>query len=108
MLTLTDARQHLGIDTEDDALVNANVQRALSAAVQTVLGAVGDDFETYIPADPRFDELVLHYLQEIYENRGTTSARAANAAQAWVFSVEEQLRLALRRAKRAASEEAGS
>ena len=104
MVTIDDARMYLGIDVTDDAIVNANVQRALDTARATVLGAVGDDIETYLPGDKRFDQLVLEYTDDIYNNRGTTSAKASNARHAWIFAMEEQLRLALRIAKREAAE----
>lgn len=97
--TLSELRRYCGIDIDDDELINANLTRALAAAHSLVLGAVGDDIEDYLPGDPRLDELTLAYAQELYSSRGI-SAKAANAQQAWIFSLEEQLRLELRRAKR--------
>lgn len=103
MVTVDELREYIGIDVSDDPLINANLNRALRAAHELVLGAVGRDIETYLPGDPRLTALELEYGSEIYNNRGTTSAKAANAQYAWIFTMEEQLRLDLRRRKREAA-----
>lgn len=101
MPTINDALLYLGIDYTDDT-VTANVTRALIAARQTVLGAVGDDVDTYLPDDPRVTELILIYMEDLYSQRGA-SAKVKNATRKLVLSMESQLRLELARAK----EEAG-
>lgn len=102
MPTLHDALQHLGIDYED-TVVSANVQRALNTAIKTMHGAVGADVETYLPDDPRIDELVLIYTDDLYSERGV-SAKVSNATRLLVSTMELQLRLELARAKAAAND----
>jgi hypothetical protein len=100
MPTIDEALQHLGIDYADE-MVTANVQRALASARRRVLGAVGDDVETYLPDDERVEQLVLLYTQENYDARDA-SAKEINARRRLTDDLELQLRLELRRAKAAA------
>lgn len=100
MPTINEALQHLGIDYADE-MVTANVQRALASAKRRVLGAVGDDVETYLPDDERVTQLVLLYTQENYDARDA-SAKEINARRRLTDDLELQLRLELRRAKAAA------
>lgn len=100
-VTLEDARTYMGIDVTDDAMVNANVTRALNTAEKTMLGAVGDDVRVYLPNDPRVDELVLVYTDDLYSERGVSS-KVSHATRLLVGSIELQLRLELARAKEAA------
>lgn len=100
MPTIDEALQHLGIDYADE-MVTANVQRALTSARRRVLGAVGDDVETYLPDDERVTQLVLLYTQENYDARDA-SAKEINARRRLTDDLELQLRLELRRAKTAA------
>ena len=99
MVTLEDAKAHLRIDEDDsDDMVNTNVQRALSAARQRMLGAVGSDIETYLPEDPRIDQLVLIYTQENYDG-SSLSEKEIRALKHLREDLEPQLRLDLRDAK---------
>ncbi len=100
MVTIDEALQHLGIDYADE-MVTANVQRALASAHRRMLGAVGDDVETYLPDDERVEQLVLLYTQENYDARDA-SAKEINARRRLTDDLEMQLRLELRRAKAAA------
>lgn len=100
MPTIDEALQHLGIDYAD-AMVTANVLRALTSAHRRMLGAVGEDVETYLPADERVTQLVLLYTQENYDARDA-SAKEANARRRLTNDLELQLRLELHRAKVAA------
>lgn len=100
MPTIDEALQHLGIDYADE-MVTANVQRALASAYRRVLGAVGDDVESYLPNDERVEQLVLLYTQENYDARDA-SVKEANARRRLTDDLELQLRLELRRAKTAA------
>lgn len=102
MLTTIDALQHLGIDYADD-MVQANVTRALNDAKAYLQSAVGDDVFDLLPEDPKVERLVLTYLQEIYDERGTTSAKAGNAKREMVHSMEWQLRLELARKREEAA-----
>lgn len=95
--TLDEALQHLGYDETDEA-VNANATRALATAKQTLLGAVGDDVEFYLPDDPRAAELVLMYLDDLWDERGT-SAKVSGSTRRLTQTLELQLRLELRRKK---------
>lgn len=101
MLTVIDALQHLGIDYADD-MVQANVARALSDAESYLMGAVGADVFQLMGDDPRVDRLTLTYLDDLYDERGT-SAKAGSAKRDMIHSMEWQLKLELIR-KRGAAE----
>ena len=101
MPTIEEALEHLGYD-ETDEVIRRDVTRDLAAATRTLLGAIGDDVEKYLPADPRVKELALMYLDDIHDERGT-SAKVSGSIRRIVNTMETQLRLELRRAK----EEAG-
>lgn len=103
MVNLEDALLYLGYDAADtaDAVLSANVTRQMATARQMLLGAVGQDVETYLPEDPRMDELLLIYLDDLHTNRGR-SAKEANALRRSVHDMEQQLRVELARAKEAA------
>lgn len=98
MVNLEDALKYLGIDDTDE-MINTNVSRALSSARLTLKGAVGDDIDVYLPDDPRADELTLKYMADLYDNRGL-GGKAANADHAMTNTLETQLRMELRRARR--------
>lgn len=97
MLTVSDALAYMGIDYADD-MVTANVTRALATAVQVLHGAVGEDVGTYLPDDPRVEELVLIYTDDLYSDRGV-SAKVSGATRRLVADMELQLRLELRQAR---------
>lgn len=97
MPTIEEALQYLGIDYAD-ALVTANVTRALNSAKKILHGSVGEDVETYLKDDARTKELILIYLDDLYSDRGV-SAKTSNATRRLVAAMELQLRLELRRAK---------
>lgn len=90
---IDDALEHLGIDEADEA-VSRNVARALAAAQHTLYGAVGEDVEQYMPDDPRAAELVLMYLDDLYDERGV-SAKVSGATRHLLQTLELQLRLEL-------------
>jgi len=98
-VSLEDARAYRGIDYPDD-LTDIRIMRALSAARATLLGAVGEDLEAFLPDDPRADELILIYFDDLYEQRGVT-AKVSGATRRVVFDMEQQLKMELRRAKEA-------
>ena len=100
MPTIEDALNYLGIDYTD-AMVEANASRALKAARAAVLGAVGEDVETYLPDDPRVDELTLIFFEDLYSQRGV-SAKVSGATRRLVTDMELQLRMDLRLKKEAA------
>ena len=102
MPTMDEARAYLGIDYTD-AVTDANVSRALATARKTVLGAVGDDVDTYLPDDPRVKELTLIYLDDLYSQRGV-SAKVTGATRRLVSDMEQQLRLELSTAREKAAE----
>lgn len=102
MPTMDEARDYLGIDYTD-AVTDANVSRALATARKTVLGAVGDDVDTYLPDDPRVKELTLIYLDDLYSQRGV-SAKVTGATRRLVSDMEQQLRLELSTARATAAE----
>lgn len=94
MPTYEEALEYLGIDYAD-ALIEANVKRALKTAVATLHGSVGEDVETLMPDDPRIKELVLIFADDLYTNRGV-SAKVSGATRRLVHDMEWQLRLELR------------
>ena len=102
MPTITEALQYLGIDYADE-VVTANVTRALNDAKSYLQSAVGHDIFELLPDDPKVGRLVLTYLQELYDERGTTSAKAGNAKREMIHSMEWQLRLELARKREEAA-----
>lgn len=102
-VTLDDALLYKGIDYPDE-VVNANAMRALAAAEKTVLGAVGEDVDTYLPNDPRVKELMLIYFDDLYSERGQ-NAKVSGATRRLVAGMELQLRMELATAKEKAKEE---
>ena len=100
-VTVQDALDFMNIDYADE-FVTRKATRALATGYATAKGAVGEDVETYLPDDPRFDELVLRRTDEAYNER--ESQGKAGAAESKLISLlETQLRLDLREKK----EEAG-
>ena len=99
-VTIEDARAYMGIDYPDE-LTDIRIMRALQAARTTLLGAVGEDLEAYMPDDPRADELICIYLEDLYNERGV-SAKVSGSVRRSVFDMEQQLRMELRTAKEAA------
>lgn len=104
MPTIEEALLYKGMTPDvyaGDTVVETNATRALKTARQTLLGAVGDDVETFLPADPRIDELVLIYFDDLYSERGV-SAKVTGATRRLVYDMEQQLRLELAAKKEAA------
>lgn len=102
MPTIEDALSYLGIDYADE-MVRSNVTRALTDAKSYLQSAVGADIFELMPDDPKVGRLVLTYLQELYDERSTTSAKAGNAKREMVHSMEWQLRLELARKREEAA-----
>lgn len=99
-VTLEDARAYKGIDYPDD-ITDARITHALAAAKATLFGVVGEDVETYLADDPRADELIYIYFDDLYEQRGV-SAKVSGATRRIVADMEIQLKMELRTAKEAA------
>lgn len=99
-VTLEAARMHKGIDYPDE-VTDARITKALAAARATLLGAVGEDLEDYLADDPRADELILVYFDDLYSERGV-SAKVSGATRRLVVDMELQLKMELRTAKEAA------
>ena len=102
MLTIDDALLHLGYD-EVDEVITRRVKSELAEATGYLRGAVGGDILELLPEDPRVDTLVKAYLDDLHDDRGTTSAKASNAKRELIHSTEWQLRMELARKR----EEAG-
>lgn len=79
-----------------DEFAEANLYRALNAAIMLVRGAVGNDVDALLPYDPRVAELTLIYMDDLYTQRGV-SAKVSNATRQAVASMELQLVLELRK-----------
>lgn len=101
MPTTDEALAYLGIDYADENVL-VNVSRSLKAAYGMLRGSVGDDVSIYLPEDPRVEELIMIYLDDLYSERGVSS-KVSGATRRLVESMETQLRLELRAKK----EEAG-
>lgn len=101
MPTKEDVLAYLGIDYADE-VVTRNVTKAMSAAWQTLLGSVGEDVEKLLPNDPRVEELVKIYTDDLYSERGV-SAKVSNATRNMVSTMEGQLRLELARKREEAA-----
>lgn len=102
MLTLEGALRHLGYDEADDTII-ATVTAELEEANSYLQGAVGDDIFDLLTDDPRVDILQKAYLDDLHDDRGTTSAKAGNAKREMVHSTEWQLRLTLSRKREEAA-----
>lgn len=102
MPTLEEALEYMGIDYADD-VIRRRATRAMASARQVLLGAVGEDVETYLPEDPRIGELILIYTDDLYSERGVR-AKVSNATRNLVANMVLQLKLELSRKK----EEAGA
>lgn len=101
MLTIEDALVHLGHDIDADDITRRKVAACLAAAERTMLGAVGDDVREILPDDPRADELVRIYLDDLYDERGL-SAKVSGAMRRQVQTLEQQLIAERRRALKGA------
>lgn len=102
MLTVIDALDHLGYD-EADAVVTRLVAKELDEARAYMKGAVGKDIFDLMPDDDRVDMLLKAYLDDLHDDRGTTSAKAANAKREMIHSTEWQLRMELARKREEAA-----
>lgn len=95
MLTIEGALQHLGYDEADEVIRN-NVTAELEGAKSYLQGAVGADVFDLLPDHPTADSLLRAYLEEIHDERGTSS-KSSGAKREMVNSQEWQLRLKLAR-----------
>lgn len=103
MVGVNEAKLYLGIDYSDE-LVEANVGRALRSAISRMHGAIGSDVETYLPGDPRIDDLVLIYTRESYDGSNLTE-KERSALKQLRADLEPQLQLELLAAREAAGGE---
>ena len=99
MLTVSDALRHLGYDAEVDVLFDETITKTvtedLEGAKAYLQGAVGTDIFDLLPEDSRVDILLKAYLDDLHDDRGTTSAKANNAKRDMIHSTELQLKLEL-------------
>ena len=88
MLNLREALDYLGIDAEDDMIIN-NIDRQIEVADRHLKAAVGDDY----PADdPRMKEVALMIVGELYDKR-TLSAKEENRINSLARLYMRQIRL---------------
>jgi len=88
MLNLREALDYLGIDAEDDMIIN-NINRQIEVADRHLKAAVGDDY----PADdPRMKEVALMIVSELYDNR-TLSAKEESRIKSLARQYMRQIRL---------------
>lgn len=98
MLKTEDALAHLGYDVADD-VITRRVTAELDEAEAYLQGAVGMDIFDLMPEDPRVNILLKAYLDDLHDNRGTTSAKAGNAKRDMILSIETQLKVELVRVR---------
>lgn len=103
MPTIEDVLAYLGIDYVDED-VTRNVEKAMATARHVLHGSIGEDVEELLPGDPRVEELVKIYTDDLYSERGV-SAKVSNATRQMVNTMEWQLRLELARAREKAGGE---
>ena len=101
-MTVIDALRHLGYD-EVDERISQSVAEDLEGAKAHLKGAVGADIFELMPDDPRITTLLKAYLDDLHDDRGTTSAKANNAKREMIHSDEWQLKLDLIRKRKEAS-----
>lgn len=88
MLNLREALDYLGIDAEDDMIIN-NINRQIEVADRHLKAAVGDDY----PADdPRMKEVALMIVSELYDNR-TLSSKEESRIKSLARQYMRQIRL---------------
>jgi hypothetical protein len=88
VLNLREALDYLGIDAEDDMIIN-NINRQVEVADRHLKAAVGDDY----PADdPRMKEVALMIVSELYDNR-TLSAKEESRINSLARQYMRQIRL---------------
>lgn len=88
MLNLREALDYLGIDAEDDMIIN-NINRQVEVADRHLKAAVGDDY----PADdPRMKEVALMIVSELYDHRAL-SAKEENRINSLARLYMRQIRL---------------
>ncbi len=102
MLTLEGALRHLGYDEVDEVIIE-KVTNELAEANSYLQGAVGEDVLDLLPDDPRVNTLLKAYLDDLHDDKGTTSAKAGNAKRELIHSTEWQLRLTLSRKREEAA-----
>ena len=91
MLNLREALDYLGIDAEDDMIIN-NINRQIEVADCHLKAAVGDDY----PADdPRMKEVALMIVGELYDKR-TLSAKEESRINSLARQYMRQIRLEMR------------
>lgn len=91
MLNLREALDYLGIDAEDDMIIN-NIRRQIEVADRHLKAAVGEDY----PADdPRMKEVALMIVSELYDNR-TLSAKEESRINSLARQYMRQIRLEMR------------
>jgi uncharacterized phage protein (predicted DNA packaging) len=96
MPTVEDFLRYLGYD-QTDAMIQKNATSALEDAKAYVQGALGEDAFELLPNNPKLNRLVKVYAKDLYDERGSTSAKAGNAKRDMIHSMELQLRLELAR-----------
>ena len=88
MLKLREALDYLGIDAEDDMIIN-NINRQVEVADRHLKAAVGDDY----PADdPRMKEVALMIVGELYDHRAL-SAKEESRIKSLARQYMRQIRL---------------
>lgn len=91
MVTIQDAKDHLGIDWTD-AATDRRLTKTIAAAEKFLEGSLGVGY----PADdPRAEALVLMVVSELYDNHDMTEKVSANVRRL-VNDFSLQIRLEMR------------
>ena len=91
MLNLGEALDYLGIDIEDNMIIN-NINRQIKVADRHLKAAVGEDY----PADdPRMKEVALMIVSELYDHRAL-SAKEESRINSLARQYMRQIRLEMR------------
>lgn len=83
-------RDYLGIEDDNDDLINRNITRQLAAADRFLQGAI---HTAYDRSDPRAKELTVMIAAELYDNRGVMSRRSGEAFRRLAHEFAQQIRL---------------
>lgn len=83
-------RDYLGIEEENDAVINRNIERQCAAADRYLQSAIHKNYDR---DDPRAKELAVMVVAELYDNRGIISSRADAAFRRIAREFMQQMRL---------------
>ena len=90
IVTVSDIKDHLGLEQEHDLVIDRKIERQLLAADAFLKSAIG---ENYPEEDPRVQELICEITAELYDNRGAMSQKAESRFNSMATQMIRQIRL---------------